>query len=713
MTPSWPASGSPDLTARTHRPERFRPDIEGLRAVAVLLVLIYHAGLPLENGFLGVDVFFVISGFLITGILVRELMASGTISWARFVGRRVRRLLPAAMLVLVVTSAVTWFAVPGLRRREIGTDLAAAALYGVNWLFAHRAVDYLASDTSPSPVQHYWSLAVEEQFYVVWPLALIALALVLRRFGRRPTLRSVGLLLAVLAVPSFAYAVWLSALDPARAYFVTTTRAWELGVGAALAVWCAAREASPPPGPPTASGATWGRHLPAVVGWLGLAAVVGAAWRLPADAATPGPWTLVPTVGAAAVLWAGAVGSGLGPVRVLGTRPMVWVGGLSYSLYLWHWPVVILAEWALQGLTPAQKLLLVLASVGPAWLSHRYLEQPVHHSRALAANTRRVLVLGAALSAAGALAALPLTQAPSPFRTTPVAGAIPAVGELGAATLTTPPDPDPAAYAVEDWTWLTPDPQLAGQDRPAADVDRCQVDRLTSVPVRCEFGVRSGTTTVALVGDSKAMQWLPALERLAPGRGWRIVTYGKSACAFAAGHAQEAGQPYPSCDTWNRHVMDTLRADPPDLLVTSGYAATAWDGRASTADALVAGLAERWQQVRDLGTRLAVVGDSPLSPDDLDVCTARHPTELTRCAFDREAAVAGSGLPTQQRAAQASGTTIIDLTPFICPVPQCPVAIGHVSIHRAGDHLTATYVRTLASQLGAALDRLPDAPSSH
>ncbi len=644
-------------------------------------------------------------------------MAESTISWSRFVGRRVRRLLPAAILVLVVTAAVTWFAVPGLRRREIGTDVAGAALYGVNWLFAHRAVDYLASDTRPSPVQHFWSLAVEEQFYVVWPLALIALAFVLRRFGRRPSMRSVGLLLAALAVPSFAYAVWLSALDPTRAYFVTTTRAWELGVGAALAVWCASREAGPHVAPP---GAAWARHLPAAVGWLGLAAVLGAAWRLPAGAATPGAWTLVPTLGAAAVLWAGWAGATAGPVRVLGTRAMVWVGGLSYSLYLWHWPAFILTEWALQGLTSTQKVFVVLASVGPAWLSHRYLEQPVHHSRALATHTRRVLVLGAALSAAGALAALPLTQAPSPFRTTPVAGAIPPVGELGAATLTTPPDPDPAAYAVQDWKWLTPDPQLAGQDRPAADVDRCQVDRLASVPVPCEFGIRSGTTTVALVGDSKAMQWLPALERLAPGRGWRIVTYGKSACAFASGHAQHAGRPYPSCDTWNRHVMDALRADPPDLLLTSGYAATAWDGHAATRDALVAGLGERWQQVRSLGTQLAVLGDSPLSPNDLDVCTARHPTELTRCAFDRDAAVAGSGLPTQQRAAHASGTTIIDLTPFICPVQRCPVAIGHVSIHRAGDHLTGTYVRTLATQLGAALDRLPrtgdrlpSAPATH
>ena len=321
-------------------------------------------------------------------------------------------------------------------------------------------------------------------------------------------------------------------------------------------------------------------------------------------------------------------------------------------------------------------------------------------------------MLGAALSAAGALAALPLTRASSPFRTTPVTGAVPSVGELGAETLTTPPDPDPAAYAVDDWQWLTPDPQLAGKDRPAADVDRCQVDRLAGTPVPCEFGVVGGPVTVALVGDSKAMQWLPALERLAPRRGWRIVTYGKSACAFAAGEAESAGAPYPSCDTFNRQVMDALRADPPDLLLTSGYASRAWDGATSSREALVRGLAARWTEVADLGIPLGVIADSPLSPDDLDVCTARHPRHLSLCAFDRAPAVAGSGLPAQQLAAARSGTPLIDLTPYICPVERCPVAIGHVSIHRAGDHLTATYVRTLATRLGAAVDRVPGAPAT-
>jgi peptidoglycan/LPS O-acetylase OafA/YrhL len=190
----------------------FRPDIEGLRAVAILTVLVHHAGLPLHGGFIGVDIFFVISGFLITGLLVTELWTTGTISWSRFVGRRIRRLLPAAVLVLVLTSLVSYLVVPGLRRRDIGVDIAASAAYVVNWVFARREVDYLASDIRPSPVQHFWSLAVEEQFYVLWPLLLIVLALVVRRPSRRVVLGALGALVAV----SFVWSIWFSDTSPGR-----------------------------------------------------------------------------------------------------------------------------------------------------------------------------------------------------------------------------------------------------------------------------------------------------------------------------------------------------------------------------------------------------------------------------------------------------------------------------------------------------------------
>jgi peptidoglycan/LPS O-acetylase OafA/YrhL len=673
----------------------FRPDIEGLRAVAILTVLAYHAGLPVRGGFVGVDIFFVISGFLITGLLVGELDRSGSISWIRFVGRRIRRLLPAAVLVLVTISAWSWFVVPGLRRRDIGVDVAAAAMYVVNWVFARRETDYLASDVLPSPVQHFWSLAVEEQFYVIWPLLLIVLALVVRR----PSRRVVGLALGMLVASSFLWSVWFSHTSPRPAFFTTTTRVWELGIGALLAVALAGRAR-----PTTAARGS------AALGWAALAALVAVALWLPEDIDWPGAWALLPTLPTAALLWVGWQGPARGPVRVLGTAAMVWIGGLSYSIYLWHWPVIILGGWTAEafGTTlPAWGvLLLAVASVVPAWLSWRFVESPIHHGPWLRHRPRALLAAGLALSGIGVLAALPLFVVRSPFTTTPPGGTLPPLSQLGAATL----QPGQPFRPVDDPGWLTPDPLVSGEDRPKADVDHCQVPVAATTPVACTFGDPKGATTVALVGDSKAMQWLPALEEAAATRGWRVVTYGKSSCAFSDAPAAQAGAAYPQCDAWNTAVMEALRADPPDVVVTSGVAASAWTAGGTTERRpLVDGYATRWTTLAEAGVPVVVVGDSPVSPDDLDVCAARHPTELTRCSFDTASAVAPSGLAVQRDAVAAASATgadvrLLDLTPLICPGEECPVVIGHVAVHRAGDHVTATYASTLAPQVGDAVD---------
>ncbi|HYN68026.1 MAG TPA: acyltransferase family protein [Ornithinibacter sp.] len=674
----------------------FRPDIEGLRAVAILTVLAYHAGLPLRGGFVGVDIFFVISGFLITGLLVAELERSGSISWVRFVGRRIRRLLPAAVLVLVAISAVSWFVVPGLHRRDIGVDIAAAAAYVVNWVFARRETDYLASDALPSPVQHFWSLAVEEQFYVIWPLLLIALALVVRR----PSRRVVALALGALVASSFGWSVWFSHTSPQPAFFTTTTRIWELGIGALLAVALTGR---PRPTAP-ARGA-------AAVGWVALAALLAVAAWLPQDVAWPGAWALLPTVPTAVLLWVGWQGSARGPVRVLGTAPMVWVGALSYSIYLWHWPVIILGGWVADDLgvtIPAWGLVaLGLASVVPAWLSWRYVESPIHQGPWLRDRPRALLAAGLALSCVGLLAALPLFALRSPFETAPPHGALPPLSQLGAATL----QPGRPFVPVDDPGWVTPDPLVAGRDRPDADVDRCQVDVEVTEAVACTFGNPGAVTTVAVVGDSKAMQWLPALQEASADRGWRVVTYGKSSCAFSGAPATLTAAAYPECDTWNAAVMDALLAAPPDAVVTSGAAVSAWTGRGTERGPLVEGYAATWATLADAGVPVVVVGDSPVSPDDLDVCAARHPTELTRCSFDTASAVAGSGLAVQRDAVAAastgstarSGVRLLDLTAQICPGERCPVVIGHVAVHRSGDHVTATYAATLAPRVAAAV----------
>lgn len=686
--------------ARTRRQEApraagFRPDIEGLRAVAVLSVLLYHAGLPVFAGFVGVDVFFVISGYLITGLLVTELWGTGTVSWLRFVGRRIRRLLPAAVPVLGVVSAVTFLVIPGVTRQTVSRDVMAAATYVVNWVLAGREVDYLASDVRPSPVQHFWSLAVEEQFYVVWPLLLVVLGLVLRRLGRTPGRGATAGVLGALVLASFVWSVVGTASSPATAFFTTTTRIWELGVGALLAVALAGRERPATP----ARGS-------AALGWAGLATVLAVAVLMPTDLPWPGAWALLPTVPTALVLWSGWQGSPNGPVRLLGTRPMVWVGGLSYSIYLWHWPAIILGEWTVERVTgaPAPAWVVVALAVGsllPAWLSWRFVESPIHHGGWLRERPRALLASGLALSAVGVLVALPLLPLRSPFTTEPPGGRMPALTALGAATVV----PGQRAADTGDPGWVTPDPMLAGEDRPDADVDRCQVSDSTLVPVRCEFGDPAGTRTVALVGDSKAMQWLPALQQVAEQRRWKLVTYGKSACAFGDFRAIRSGERYPECDVWDERVLAALRADPPDLVLTSARAGKAAVGGGTDDTAAVAGFASRWRTLVREGMPVLVVGDSPATPKDLDVCAAWHPHDLDRCGFPVAPALAASGLPSQRAAAEqvGEGVTFLDLTPWLCPGGTCPIVVGHVAVNRPGDHVTATYAATLSPQVEAAV----------
>jgi peptidoglycan/LPS O-acetylase OafA/YrhL len=366
----------------------------------------------------------------------------------------VRRLLPAAGVVLVTTFVLVRLVLPSTRWNQVGGDILSSALYVVNWRLADRSVDYLAEGSAPSPVQHFWSLAVEEQYYLVWPLLLLLAV----RLARRQERRSAPVLwigLALIVIPSFVWSVVESSISPAAAFFQTTTRMWELGIGAAVAFGAGIWSRLP-------------REIAVGTGWLGVSAIVGSGVFFSTMTPWPGSAALVPVLGTAAVIAAGYASDARGPTALLSTGPFQLVGALSYSLYLWHWPLLVVAASYWGGLPVWAGLAVAVASAVPAWLTYRLVENPIRYSRVVSRSLRRTWSLAASFTMVGLGLSLLLV--------TPTMGAVvPRPGALGAEVLRDQPRGDPAGAPVDHVDWMVPVPEQAAADRPDEYARGCQV----------------------------------------------------------------------------------------------------------------------------------------------------------------------------------------------------------------------------------------------
>nr|WP_275588489.1 acyltransferase family protein [Microlunatus panaciterrae] len=696
-----------------------RLDIQGLRGVAVIAVLLFHAKIPgFSGGFVGVDVFFVISGYLISGILLRELRSTGTIRLSSFYARRIRRILPAAATVIVATVVLTALLLPVSRWSDAASDAVASSLYWVNWSLADRSVDYLAQDAAASPLQHYWSLAIEEQYYLLWPALLLAVTWAVRIAARsaplHPRRRLAAVQLAPLAAAlgvlllSLAWSVHTTAATPGAAYFLTTTRVWEVAVGATLALLPARARRLP-------------RPAAVLVGWVGLAAVVFAVLAYSSSLAYPGMLALVPTLGAAAMILAGSTAGPAGPAALLSLRPLTWAGDLSYSLYLWHWPLLVVATALFEGLSPAVGLAVVMLAVAPAWLSWRYVERPAQVSRSLANSKVRTFKVGILVTLVALLAGLllhvslfpevpPPPYSPALVRPGQTAAGGPTRELWGAEVLAVDPG---AGDPTDDVTFFTPSVQSAYQDNPSVYAQGCHLDKFKDEAKLCEYRYGRGSLRVAIAGDSHAAQWVPALRLAARDRGWILDSYTKSSCPVVNGDVlDQQGRPYASCTRWNRNLRQALAERKPDLLLVSsfGYSmAAAGSGRGTSANA-----AERYAKaqraayrgIARAGIPVVVIRDTPHVGLDIPECVARHRGELTRCAVDRAVALRKNGT-SGSAVAGLSRVWMVDLTPQICPAPRCAPIIGRVLVYRDAHHLTATYARTLSGFLVSDLERIP------
>jgi peptidoglycan/LPS O-acetylase OafA/YrhL len=701
-----------------------------MRAVAVGLVVLFHAGLPwVSGGFVGVDVFFVISGYLITSHLVGELRSAGRVSLVAFYARRAKRLLPLAAVVTVATVIGTWVLTSGLQTREVAEDAVWASLFAMNVHLAAEGVDYGAAGEA-SPFQHFWSLAIEEQFYLVWPLVLAGASLVWWR-GRRVVrvdlpveagsgggagggtgrgggvVRSVSvvgmsLVVGAVALASFGYGVHQTAVAQSLAYYVTPARAWELAVGALVAVnagWLARQ----------------GWLQRGWLAWAGLGVVVVAAVVFDESTSFPGYWALLPVLGTAAVVVAGLSRATSLERSVLSALPLQGIGRISYGLYLWHWPMLVLAPayFDTETLSPLQSSITISVAVFASIASFLVLEDPVRALPVFRRRPRHALAAGAAtLTLTLTTAAAALTLAPDPRGTGSYVDPVTDPSKI----------PDAVAQALSLRALpsnLDPSLAEAAADKPrptTGDGSSCMVDLLDTELSRdgqgtCVFGDPDGDTTVLLTGDSHAYQWFPALEAMASVRGWRLVTLAKSGCALYDVEVVNTmlKRDYAECYQWRENVHARIAAERPSLVITSALVGSVGLDETLTGR-WTAGVAATVARLRESAGEVVVLADTPYPQMDIPGCLANNLTDIQECAVPRQVALSD---PARRegtaRAAAAAGAIVVDPVPWFCDNAGCPPVVGNIVVYSDNSHISASYARLTGALLEEALPPLPPA----
>ncbi|GAA4129858.1 SGNH hydrolase domain-containing protein [Nocardioides fonticola] len=680
-----------------------RADIQGLRALAVLAVLADHAwGRPV-GGFVGVDVFFVLSGFLITGLLVAERDRKGRISYLAFYRRRVRRLLPAACLVLAATIVASALVYPAGRARTITADAVWAFFFASNWHFAAVGTDYFATDGVTSPLQHFWSLAVEEQFYLVWP-TLIVLTVAAFRRERRVALIA---LTSVITLGSFAYSLHHTSTSPTWAYFSTFDRAWELGVGALLALLTPQLKQIP-------------MSVRPVLGWAGLIGILASLVVVSDGPGFPAPWAALPVLSTAAVLAAGT-GSDQPWLVPLTNRVAGYVGDISYSLYLWHFPVIILLAEKLDPGSIAYDVLAPLIALVFAMLGYHLLEDPIRRSTWLEPRwkqalrdgwldagslTSRWLAIGTVVAAAIVTIALqPRGSAPGEDLLQPMVPAANSRSET--------PQADYLARRIDQSLGLKRFPSLS------PSVDQLGIANFYAAMVRqgcasvtpddaarCRFGPADARRTAVVFGDSYAMAYMPAVRAALDGRGYRIHQLTLQDCpAWAYDRTKSDGSLYPECTAYRKWAIGTIRDLRPDLLILATSdkdAATLVSGATGAAQAaeVEAGVKATLDAVQGLAKRTVVLAPPP-GTGNLTTCAG--PGAAPSECVGQISSYWFATRDIEQRQATQHGDDYLDTQAWFCRGSSCPAFVGDTPVAYEGNHITYRYSTELGPVLAEAL----------
>ena len=694
-----------------------RKDIQGLRALAVLAVFGYHMRPDwVTGGFAGVDVFFVVSGFLISAHLLKEIRDTGSIRLALFWSRRARRLLPASFTVLAASLAAVWFIVPQPLQERFYRDISAATLYVANWVFAADATDYLASSNSPSIAQHFWSLGVEEQIYLIWPLLLVALWKALRFRFSPAAIFVAGI--SLVTVNSFAYSVFLVVSNDPSGYFSTLSRVWEFGLGALVAVVSVWRPGWKLQSESFRAGIAWSS-------WLVLLSFV---FVFNSEFGFPGAWALVPTAATCFILLAQSSENDLGLSRLIGMRPVQFLGDNSYSIYLWHWPLLVIAGLYYPRVPWFWLIAIFLLTIFLAYLTTHLIEKPFRFGRLKQwrprftfSATASAMVMIIAISQAGSvavarevakieIATLQLeAEVAERFsdrsgKKSPEAVIEPVWDEV---TCMGP------AYLVEsecsEFSWDSYLPPVGAFDRTAHEVEPlamsgsvvgCLAWKDRYDLITCTFGVLGGEKWV-LIGDSHAYQWLPAMNQVAQRNNIELHLMARAGCPPNSETRDAAWEHQRGCQSWYEEVKGWFSENRDvEKVMFGSFSGTTFAGgydQSSSNPLAVAGYQEVWQDLTEFGAELLVIRDTPYIGEDVYSCVERNPEKLEVCDQSR---VVLAGKPDDAaRAAGELGVQLVDMWDYFCRPDVCEIVLGGIRVYKDSNHFSGTFGLLLATYL--------------
>ena len=645
----------------------YRPDIEGLRGIAILLVVAFHAGVTvLAGGFVGVDVFFVLSGFFITAMLARELEYQGDVDVNAFYTRRALRLLPAMLLVLLATLAAVFLLYAPIDRGWIASDARAVALHAGNMNFARGAVDYFS--TGDNPLLHTWSLAVEEQFYLVWPLLFLAIGWIGASSMHGPrSKKQLFVAITVAGTVSFLLSVWMTGVAQPWAFFGMPTRIWEFALGGALALAVNGRRDTP-------------TSASSVLQGVGLVMIAGSAIGYDAATRYPGLAAIVPALGTCLLLLGGHQSPNSVVSRMLSISPLMWLGRLSYAWYLWHWPLVGVAAVVNPGLGVAGRVGWSLAALGPAWFTWRFIERPVRDGSTAIARIPGHWLLPGTIAASVLVAAL-------------AHGAMVVAERRVEST-------SQRAFAF-------------------ARVDRkqhtCWASTVEDARGPCEFGDTRSSRTIVLFGDSHAEHWLGALDQYGSENGLKVVLMVKGGCPVA--DMPELMQPrlrrsYHECTRYREAMVQRIIAMRPAAAVLSNFDhyLPARDGESPwhvTPEMWQRGLRRTYERISTAGIPVVAIRGTPRTWFDVPGCLSRREARLLgarSCEYARANALVPAAVAAQTEAARGLKVALVDMNDQFCHTPRCDVRQNGLVMFTDDNHLTATFSRSLSRVFGARVE---------